>query len=411
MVTRRVKRIKRSKKQVHRARGRKTNRRRYTRRQRGGRKITVCERSGFDLIGTSTGITISYDDETQKYTIGNESYAKLKSMPRYIPAMDIVDEHIRRVFTHEAPVVLTQTEFNTFKENYCSVYAPTGGKKQCESINSFKPPVAAAAAAAAAAPVAEVPKMSPNVLMIDESMIAYNNNHGVMRSVTLDKSKTNYEFDNFIIPNNISGKLKVQFVPGDPVVTRFKLELSMSSSITPQLIECVKGIDDLVVNIETVSNSFSAMVITGTLTEQKDYELKKSTYDFNSFVMKFAKCHDAKLEKQMAVLSVDEHANPTIKSIQSTLNTTVEHITTLMSNIASYEKNNPAKLTALAALNEISVEAGALHMSCNDLTRTLMRLPEPEQAQLDVINTQASELFRNVKRLLAKCERITFPSS
>jgi len=159
-ASRRVKRIKRSKKHVHRARGRKTNRRRYTRRQRGGRKIPVCERSGFDLIGTSTGITISYDDETQKYTIGNESYAKLKLMPRYKNAMDIVDD-IRR-FDPNAPVVLTQQQFNTFKEKYCSEYATIGGKEQCELIKNFKPhPVAAAApapAAAAASSAAEFDK-------------------------------------------------------------------------------------------------------------------------------------------------------------------------------------------------------------------------------------------------------------
>ena len=54
MVTRRVKRIKRSKKQVHRARGRKTNRRRYTRRQIGGMLGFNAAMKGFvKMVGTN----------------------------------------------------------------------------------------------------------------------------------------------------------------------------------------------------------------------------------------------------------------------------------------------------------------------------------------------------------------------
>jgi hypothetical protein len=290
-ASRRVKRIKRSKKQVHRAHGRKTNhrRQRHTRRQRGGAIITVCERSGFGLF--AKGIAITYDTVAETYTIGNHDYETLKTMDRYKMAINILDNRTPHSIGPNYSLVnekitLSQDQFNTFRLAYC-VFNGTPG---CDLIKMFEPPVAAPAPApaAAAAPVAEVPKMSPNVLMINDSIIAYKNNKGVMRSVTVDRSKTDYEFDNFIIPNNdhddISGKLKVEFV-GNPVVTRFTLELSMSS-ITPQLIECVEGIEDLVVNIENVSKSFSAMVITGTLTEQRVGE-KKSTYDFSSFVLNF----------------------------------------------------------------------------------------------------------------------------
>jgi hypothetical protein len=276
---------------VHRAHGRKTNhrRQRHTRRQRGGAIITVCERSGFGLF--AKGIAITYDTVAETYTIGNHDYETLKTMDRYKMAINILDNRTPHSIGPNYSLVnrkitLSQYQFNTFRLAYC-VFNGTPG---CDLIKMFEPPVAAPAPApaAAAAPVAEVPKMSPNVLMINDSIIAYKNNKGVMRSVTVDRSKTDYEFDNFIIPNNdhddISGKLKVEFV-GNPVVTRFTLELSMSS-ITPQLIECVEGIEDLVVNIENVSNSFSAMVITGTLTEQRVGE-KKSTYDFSSFVLNF----------------------------------------------------------------------------------------------------------------------------
>ena len=298
MATRRVKRIKRSKKHVHRARGRKTNhrRRRHTRRQTGGEIITVCKKTGNDFLRTAKGITITYDTVDNTYTIGNHPYATLKTIPRYTAALDIVRDHVLQVFNDAAPVVLTQAQFDIFKGEYCPAFAPIGGQQQCESIKGFLRPVDSAAAPAPVAPAAAaapaVPKMSRNELMVIEGNIAYNNSKGEMKVVKADRSKTEYEFDNFIIPieagqpdHNISGKLTVKFVPGPQLVTKFILELSMSS-ITPELIECVKGINDLVVNIENVSNSFSAMVITGTLTEQRVGE-KKSTYDFSSFVLNF----------------------------------------------------------------------------------------------------------------------------
>ena len=138
--------------------------------------------------------------------------------------------------------------------------------------------------------------------------------------------------------------------------------------------------------------------------------------------MKFAKCHkecvDAKLEKQIARLSVAEPAKPTIKSIQSTLNTTVEHIDILTRNIDHKQTNVKEYPDPGNALNKIRAQAGVLQMSCNDLNRTLMQLQQVEQveqSQLDNINAQAYKLLSDVNELLAKCgdikQRITFPSS
>jgi hypothetical protein len=294
----------------------------HTRRQRGGAIIKVCEKTHTGFIkmeSNASGIDITYDDDTHMFKIGTQpTIAELKTFNgknRYERAVYVLE-----LIGQTDPTQLNWYNFALFAPIYCHNYT----HPQCSQMRDFLgkyytskdidkngavegrtigtsiisgneqaahntyltdidtqfPPVAA--------PVAEVPKMSPNVLMINDSIIAYKNNKGVMRSVTVDRSKTDYEFDNFIIPNNdhddISGKLKVEFV-GNPVVTRFTLELSMSS-ITPKLIECVEGIEDLVVNIENVSNSFSAMVITGTLTEQRVGE-KKSTYDFSSFVLNF----------------------------------------------------------------------------------------------------------------------------
>ena len=145
-----TRRVKRSKKQVHHGR-RKTNRRRYTRRQRGGRKIPVCATSGFDFWGNSKGIAITYDTDSQMYTIGNESYKILLTRPRYEGALNIVREHFSQVLKDDEPVRLDQLQFNTFKQKYCIVFAPIGGKEQCGSITDFNPPSAAPVAPVAAA--------------------------------------------------------------------------------------------------------------------------------------------------------------------------------------------------------------------------------------------------------------------
>jgi hypothetical protein len=383
MATRRVKRIKRSKKHVHRARGRKTNhrRRRHTRRQTGG-EITVCKRTGSDFLGTAKGIAITYDTVAKTYTVGNQPYEKLKTMPRYETAISILDDRTLSTGSNYSLVsgklILTQDQFNKFKSKYCVFI----GTPCCDVITAFKPPVAAAAPApaAAAAPVAEVPKMSPNVLMINDSIIAYKNNKGIMRSVTVDRSKTNYEFDNFIIPINaqsdISGKLKVEFV-GNPVVTRFTLELSMSS-ITPELIECVKGINDLVVNIKNVSNSFSAMEITGTLTEQRVGE-KKSTYDFSSFVLNFVENYQDCLGAGQFVVS-----DPQIY-----INLITKHIADCSQQIDKEKVFSPEQKMSLKAV------LTAFQERFNDLKQT---------KDLEALKTLHEEVnqFRNVDLFQAK---------
>jgi hypothetical protein len=387
MATRRVKRIKRSKKHVHRARGRKTNhrRRRHTRRQTGGEIIDVCKRTGIGPF--AKGIAITYDTVSKMYRIGNHDYNTLKTMDRYKMAINILDDRTPHSIGPNYSLVngnitLSQDQFNTFRLAYCVFI----GTPCCDKITAFKPPVAAAAPApaAAAAPVAEVPKMSPNVLMINDSIIAYKNNKGVMRSVTVDRSNTDYEFDNFIIPINaqsdISGKLKVEFV-GNPVVTRFTLELSMSS-ITPELIECVKGINDLVVHIENVSNSFSAMVITGTLTEQRVGE-KKSTYDFSSFVLNFVKKYQDCLVAGQFVVS-----NPQIY-----INLITNHIAECSQRIDSAKFFSPEQKMSLKAV------LTAFQQRFNDLKQT---------KDLEALKTLHEDVnrFRNVELFQAKNQAI-----
>jgi hypothetical protein len=134
MATRRVKRIKRTKKQVHRARGRKTNRRcrRYTRRQRGGRIITVCEKSGF-FEAVASGIVITYDDETHMFKIGSDDYEtveqleKFKGAARYKRAVSVLN-HMGE----------TSTQLNWYNfARFANMYCPNAADPQCAQITAF----------------------------------------------------------------------------------------------------------------------------------------------------------------------------------------------------------------------------------------------------------------------------------
>lgn len=446
-ATRRVKRMKRSKKQVHRARGRKTNRRRYTRRQRGGREIEVCKKKGL-IEAFASGIDITYDDETHLFKIGTRptisDLETFNGKNRYERALYVLkqigqietqlDWHNFALFALIYCHTYTHPQCNqihVFLENYSTStdFDKNGegrtigmsidlGKTQFNS-GPYKRNIevrfhAAPAAAAAAATASDVPDVAPNTLKVTMESIAYRGHARIVETFPTDISKREYKFKNFTILLNdrsvITGVLDVNFVT-DSISKVFTTEFSLSLNVRgDELFQCIseclgkKTITDAV-TIYTIKKTMMGMQINGTLSEKRVGTT--STYDFNDFVMKFAECHkDAKLEAQMADLSVVEPAKPTIKSIQSILNTTVEHNNILMRNIDHKKKNvypDPDNV-----LNKLKDQAGALQLSCNRLTRALTQLPEQvEQAQLDAINTQASELFHDVKKLLAKCERIT----
>jgi hypothetical protein len=450
MATRRVKRIKRSKKHVHRARGRKTNhrRRRHTRRQTGGALITVCKKKGlFEAV--ASGIDITYDVETHMFKIGTqptitdlETFNGKKRYERAVWILKLIGQSNQ----------LNWYNFALFAPLYCHEYTDP----QCEEIRefvdkyskseivdkngavesrtiatsiksgleqserqSYKPQIVARfgkapAVSGAAADDSAVPEVVSNTLKVTTNYIAYRGHTRIVETFPTVKSTREYKFKNFTIPLNdrvITGVLDVNFVT-DSISKAFttKFSLSLNLNVRDELFQCIseclgkKTINDAVTITTIKKTMMGGMQINGTLSEKK-VGTTTSTYDFNDFVMKFAECHneclDAKLAAQMADLSV---AEPTKESITSTLNTTVEYIETLMRNIAYKQKNvkDPAKL---AALTQISAEAGPLQMLYNQLTRTLM---EPqEQAQLVAINLQASELFHKVRKLLAQCDHIT----
>lgn len=141
MATRRVKRVKRSKKQVHRARDRKTNRRhktnhrRYTRRQRGGAIIKVCEKTHtgfFKNESNASGIDITYDDQTNMFKIGTQpTISELETFngkKRYERAVRVL-RHMNADSTQ-----LNWYEFAQFANMYCYNNADDA---QCAQITGF----------------------------------------------------------------------------------------------------------------------------------------------------------------------------------------------------------------------------------------------------------------------------------
>jgi hypothetical protein len=309
MATRRVKRIKRTKKQVHRARDRKTNRRhqtnrhRYTRRQRGGTKIEVCKRTGADILGNSKGIAITYDTDSQMYTIGNHSYETLKKNPRYTDALAWVELMFGRdniKLPHDEPVVLNQEQFNRFKNNHC----PQGSTKpECGSITRFIPPAASAAPVAADVPStcqAHVEKKGvPNSLILTEtpSCIAYINHAKLVGLQTLT-SKPTYVFENFTIPLHdetvITGKLTIDLANGETQSFELILDLNgRENTNTPAFIDCMNGLKQCgtvtVTAVRRKSTIFSKdkLTVNGTVElGKKDNALFVS--NFQTFVTKFA---------------------------------------------------------------------------------------------------------------------------
>jgi hypothetical protein len=382
MATRRVKRIKRTKKQVQHGR-RKTSRHRYTRRQRGGKIMTVCEKTGLDMIGTAKGIAITYNTDSQKYTIGNHPYGKLTKMPRYIDALASL-EVMHNEGSAPQPsdnefVVLDQDQFDRFKQVHCQ-----GAKQECQEIRGFSVP---SDSAASAAPVAAGPtdyadilrEMNMNELKVTEQIIAFKNNNGVVVHYPADISKRECNFENFAIPTSsngpITGALKVTFRVGSDkkLLTDFTLELKMSS-ITPELLECMKNIEkDPNVVINSTTSTSSKLTITGTLLEKQHLYKKISTFDLNGFVQKFMKQYEScsDIATQMAQMRV---AGPT--DVALVIRGKIDMISNRINKMSKEEKTKFETLkqqftradrtTDLALLNQISTEMDKLAQDRRD---------------------------------------------
>lgn len=347
-ATRRVKRVKRSKKQVHRARDRKTNRRhktnrrRYTRRQRGGAIIKVCEKSGFDLLRNSKGISISYNDVTQWFKIGTQptisDLETFNGKTRYERAVRV----LRHIYDKDESTQLNWYNFARFANMYCYNNAAdpqcaqiTGfvnhykdenkedgkivdkngsvkgrtiktsieqGEKQANNATStrFKNSLgssgaSAASGASALKQVAESLDLTiPNQLKVNEQYIAYMNHSGIVKGFQVDKSKTEYEFDNFTIQlgdSVITGTLAIN------LATRsFELGLDLNgreNTNTPAFIGCMKGLNRCGPVTVTDVKRKSTLIRKDKLTVNGTVELEKKddalfVSNFQTFVTEFA---------------------------------------------------------------------------------------------------------------------------
>jgi len=361
-ATRRVKCVKRSKKQVHHGR-RKTNRHRHTRRQRGGAKIPVCARSGSSIF--AKGIAITYDTDSQKYTIGNHPYAELKTMDRYIDALSWVEVILGREPPDDEPVVLNQDQFTRFKQRHC----PQGSTKpECGAISKFSVPSAVApaapvaAASAAADPdddeekiKAEIKNMNVNELRATERIIAFKNNEGAAEHYPADKSKTEYNFGNFKINLGDSvrtGNLHIKFVNKEAI---FTLTLDVNAS---DIISCMQQLIDApfsgaqITSIESVGFFPKKLKVTGVLTENGDLRRKLSTYNLNSFVQEFKKRHQECSDPatQMADLRVAGPAD-----LIHVINSKIGLVNTRIPNDTNVRKFTELQQKFLRANNDMEV--------------------------------------------------------
>jgi hypothetical protein len=349
MATRRVKRIKRTKKQVHRARGRrKTSRHRYTRRQRGGAIITVCKKtySGFfQHESNASGIDITYNTETHMFKIGTQpTFSDLQTFngkKRYERAVFVLK--IQKKPKEEPTTDLNWYDFVRFVAYYCH----NNSDEQCAQMNNFinefnetrdpawPPwkdgmivdrngavpgreiktsiqtalkaifldelraianafPSTAASGAAVAVPTCQAhveKKGGPNSLILTQtpSCIAYINHAKLVGLQTLT-SKPTYVFENFTIPLHdetvITGKLTIDLANGETQSFELILDLNgRENTNTPAFIDCMNGLKQCGTVTVTAVQRESTFFSKDKLTVNGKVELEKK--DNTLFVSNF----------------------------------------------------------------------------------------------------------------------------
>ena len=258
-----TRRVKRSKKQVHRSCGRKTNRRRYTRRQRGGMlkaaAMGFAKFIGATKINPKGGLMFN---GIEVFSIGDNAFhIGSRSLDEYDKSSDPNDkvyaDKIRFYLTaagihHEDDmIVLDRSSFDKFK-------------------NAIDDEIEA-----------ETKKMGMNELRATERIIAFKNNEGATEYYPADKSKTEYNFGNFKINLGDSvrtGNLRIKFVNEETI---FTLTLDVNAS---DIISCMRPLIDKtyvgvtkITSIESVGVFQKKLEVIGVLTENKDS--KKKTFN------------------------------------------------------------------------------------------------------------------------------------
>lgn len=368
-ATRRVKRVKRSKKQVHHGR-RKTNRRRYTRRQRGGMfalkglaKMFAAEKMNLKGGPKYDGIEV-FSTGDDAYHIGNQRLDDYDASDQN----DRVYANKIRFYLNAAGIphendmiVLNRSSFDKFQNAFAfhtfDPHAALGAPASTAVASG------AASAADSAADeqdeeiIAEIKRMNTNELRATERIIAFKNNEGAVEYYPADKSKTEYNFGNFKINLGDSvrtGNLHIKFVNKETI---FTLTLDVNAS---DIISCMRTLIDKtylgvtkITSIESVGFFPKKLKVTGVLTENGDLRRKLSTYTLDFFVQEFKKRHQECSDpvQQMAELRVAGPAD-LIRVIKSKIDVVN---TRNISNATNVKKFTELQKRLLRANNDMEV--------------------------------------------------------
>ena len=284
-----VKYAKKSKKHLHRVRGKITHRRvkkaglrKVFTMQKGGKRHVICqeEKSMF----SKKGISIEYDDEYKLYYIGKKPYGELKSNTRYTNALAALN---LMGFQFPAPgenIVLTQDQYTRFAQNYTTKDA------HYDSIRRFNPgTLPAEAEEEKEEEEEEVPPLEPtkNTLKINKKNIAFTNHLGVVSQQKVETSNPVYKFKNVTIP------LRDSVVPCTLTVTfNATSKLPYELIINYKASECMmrefpKALEDC-----KVKQTGSTVVVTGEIDEQRHFTKKISSYDFDRLITTFVEVYE-----------------------------------------------------------------------------------------------------------------------
>lgn len=209
MATRRVKRIRRTKKQVHRARGRKTNyrRRHHTRRQRGGAQEVIIQKTYGDGImrteRNAYGIDIVFDPITGEYRIGSGGkYTKYSDLvadtydgrARYSHAVEV----LKKIGAKDT-VLLSKHVFNKFVDMYCAAEPP-------ETLNETGKRIYSAQCVSLQAQKTNTEQNSNKqhlncvVVKYKDELVRFVNSNDQSYSTPAEPGRTFYFFRHFLIP-------------------------------------------------------------------------------------------------------------------------------------------------------------------------------------------------------------------
>jgi hypothetical protein len=358
MATRRMKRIKRTKKHLHHGR-RKTNRRHLRNAtKRGGMLKWAAKTFSSERINKRGGplyggieVFKSIVDGNPRYNIGNSSLeAYMQSSPEdkiYGELIKIILSKINtgsKIVTKGGPfegvVFLDQAGFDTFKrQNFA----------------------AAADAAAIAVAANTIEKriqqsllLSPNQLRVSHEFIGYMNHAGITKAFPISQDMKKYEFDNFAInlkdKSVITGKLEVDFANPDEV--NFVLTLDKPDIVKESFIKCMQVMmheSSFRHDIQNIHLNHNKIIIDGTVSETS-MPGNRSLYSFEELVKKFANQYNVCLRPTMEELISELHVSP-IRPLQIQIESLLSICRAKITNLTHEKK--PEFESLLNAIQEI----------------------------------------------------------